>query len=201
MTWLDKGLRPLACLRSFFRASLFDMTWLDKGLRLVVGPKICLLTHSSLIWPDLIRDYDRAGLLSWTHGRRPRFDMTWLDKGLRQIKSYRTSTCFSNSLIWPDLIRDYDAIVDSFIDQYLIGLIWPDLIRDYDIGPKAGGIAGVQLFDMTWLDKGLRHNGPPLRMIGLPGGLIWPDLIRDYDRPSNDGWTSGCTPVWYDLTW
>ena len=37
-------------------------------------------------------------------------------------------------------------------------------------------------FDMTWLDKGLRHfrYDKGINFVN-PLGLIWPDLIRDYD--------------------
>ena len=127
MTWLDKGLRPdPAPLPAMLWR--FDMTWLDKGLRRPLH-EARLRAHAwSLIWPDLIRDYD-------------------------SMFSRITSAHSSFGLIWPDLIRDYDAR-DNLAARGVLneGLIWSDLIRDYD---NPGSVLApiyrrTVWYDLTW---------------------------------------------------
>ena len=152
MTWLDKGLRLFEPgLRCGGPELWFDMTWLDKGLR----PRC--RSHKA---------------------RNRAFDMTWLDKGLRPRWPAPMLALCPICLIWPDLIRDYDGgKFPLFQSGNFPCLIWPDLIRDYDKETKTSvTTSGRAMFDMTWLDKGLRQK-------------------------SGSWYGSGWWEVWYDLTW
>ena len=183
------------------------------------------LGNKGLIWPDLIRDYDNSrslrsflppfGRLIWPDLIRDYdTDVVEVHWGIRAVES----------LIWPDLIRDYDNSRGLQPRERETSLIWPDLIRDYDERPswifarisslfdmtwldkglRRGSVilmrVKVLLFDMTWLDKGLRRTASYPLARWVDPCLIWPDLIRDYDYLLHD-FGLFVQDLWFDMTW
>ena len=149
MTWLDKGLRLNLRVQLVDFLEKFDMTWLDKGLRPVIQREPLPNHHgASLIWPDLIRDYDTRTQSNPRLGLS--FDMTWLDKGLRRKKG----------LGWLTVHVPFDM---TWLDK--------GLRHDTSGGSTRSRAPG---FDMTWLDKGLRRR--PRKDRKDAANMVWYDL-------------------------